>query len=262
MVAINQIDRQLWRSSIMADYVPFTGEHVFRATEFSKPLAQFVFGRRYKLPYDYARSYRRDLGTLVHRALLLPLSNGYGGEELLKALGASPDGIIDVEQRLWRPIDVDGVRALITGQPDIVVRDKERVIIIDVKTVSIYGMTDFTQYQRQLSIYRWLLNVDAEALVIKYAVDYKAANAAASEPSCVGSVDLLPLDECEDIVAAYLHALFELEDNKELPSTLYCSEDERLEWGVDKRTGAPKRCALYCDYRELCPYGRDLTVIT
>jgi hypothetical protein len=149
----------------------------------------------------------------------------------------------------------------ITGKFDLMLlKSNNKYHLIDFKTAKTYKwvMNDFTDYIKQLSIYRWLadkngLNVEQNAELGFWFKDWDRKKASWKKypnyPLARKRIKLLSLNETEKFIKDKLSNIYESIKDNELPR---CSNNEL--W-IDKK-GNWRRCD-YCLVRKYCDQYKE-----
>jgi len=233
-----------WLAADDYDYIiePLT----LSTTTLMKPIRVFWLSSRYgdKFEIDYSDLIASRLGNAIHDSV-----------ERIETPNVSK------EKRVIRELEIDGVTYSISGKYDVLVNKDNKWILRDIKTTSvwafIYGGKDI-DYQKQLSIYRWLLSkectVEDVAFIDFIFTDWQATKAKLEEnyPKqrifAGYRIPLMSLQETEQYLIARLKEFYK---NKDVPDNdlPFCNPEEL--WATSDtfaviKPGA-KRALKVCD---------------
>ncbi len=255
------------------DYDLEKEEGIISATELMKPVRMFWLTRIHQdnVEIDILDLIASRYGEAIHNSF---------------AKADYPDAI--QEQRFTRPLNITGedVPIRITGKPDMLLTDehhlpgKDTLHLVDIKSTSVWTYifsSKLEDYITQLSIYRWILNVnpelniDDDATIYYIFTDWKQSDAKRKDdyPNsriAVQKITLMSLQETEEYIRErvdQIMAFSELGD-KGLP---YCTTEELWQqpdkWAVMKegRKSAVRVFGSEDDAKEwIKPSTRDLYI--
>lgn len=228
------------------DYDHSSDPFLLSATTLLKPIKAYWLSVRHheELKIDVADLIASRFGSAIHDSI-----------ERIKTED------VQKETRINKQININGINYTVSGKFDILVHENNKWILRDIKTTSvwsyIYGGKD-DDYQKQLSIYRWLLSdthlVEDVAYIDFFFTDWQSSKAKidpAYPQHRVGSgykISLMSLAETEEFVKTRVTAFDKyrnLPDNQ-LPECtkdeLWASEDTFAVYKKDAKR-ATKVCA-------------------
>jgi hypothetical protein len=232
------------------DYDHSTVPNMLSATTLMKPIRATIISSRHssEIEVDVSDLIATKMGTAIHDSV-----EKVSTKDVTK------------EHRVWKLIEVDGVTFTVTGKYDLLVKESDDVWHLrDIKTTSvwayIHGGKDL-EYQRQLSIYRWILsgtyNVSLTGYIDFFFTDWQSFNASndSSYPQkriYPGyQVKLFPLEEIESYIRQRL-SLFNNYRNTVDDDLPLCTREEL--WSTDEKFAIKKkdakRATKLCDSRE------------
>jgi len=237
---------------------------VFSVSELIAPPTITILSRQHRDEMVVEASGRSKLqtGNAVHAAIAR-IGEKYRDEHHDKA--KKDAGLVIIEKRFNRKIEVDGVEYTISGQPDMILPKEAypevdagtgKYILLDNKVTSvwkiIYG-SGHDEWIQQLAAYAWIVrqffDIDY-AEIFAILDDWKMTqvgkrqnypdNIVQSIPFYVGHMD----GATEEWIAGRIRAIVKgIADG--------CTEDER--WAKN-RDNTDNRCLHYCSVTEWCPY--------
>lgn len=236
------------------DYDHNSDEFTLSATTLMKPIRANILTKRYtdELEMDVSDLISSKVGNSIHNSI----------EQI-----NTPN--VNKEQRTTKKITIGDVTYTISGKYDILVMEDHQVTIRDIKTTSvwtfIHGGKD-EDYQRQLSIYRWLLSDEYTVNPIAYIdfvfTDWQSAKAKIDKdypPLRIKAgypIKLMSLEEVESYIISRVkdfHTYKNVEDN-DLPK---CTKEEL--WATDDtfavmKPGAKRALRVLDSHKEARAY--------
>lgn len=198
------------------------------ATTLMKPV------RAYWLTLRHSNNLSMDVSELISSKL---------GNAIHDSIEKVQSTNVSKEQRISKQIEIDGVNYTISGKYDVLVFENNKWTIRDIKSTSvwayIFGGKD-EDYQKQLSIYRWLLHgrheVEPVAFIDFIFTDWQSMKAKTEDnypPQRIHTgykIDLLSLEDTEKYLRERLKAFFQYKNvsDEALP---FCTKEEL--WASD-----------------------------
>jgi PD-(D/E)XK nuclease superfamily len=235
-----------------------TEQNVISATTLMKPIRVRVLTRRYaeSTEVDVLDLIASRMGTAIHDSI----------EKI-----STPN--VKKEERVSRVINVNGVDFTITGKYDILTLENNKWTLRDIKTTSvwayIFGGKD-EEYQKQLSIYRWILDsmgipLNDEAFIDFIFTDWQSVKAKTEDNypqqriSPGYPIKLLSISETEEYIRKKIEEIlvFENSDDDDLPE---CTQEEL--WASEdtfaiRKPGAKKATKVCASKKEAEEYILD-----
>lgn len=150
----------------------------------------------------------------------------------------------------------------VSGEADQI--DLELNVIIDNKVLTASGMKSAIDgnlddnYNLQLGVYKWLfwnnpefnakLNPEFTNLETSLAIVNKGSAASRGDEFNFKFIDTYPMETIESMIVERTNQIQSYIDSDTVPEK--CVDVNK--YGATK--GVPNKCALYCDYKDICPY--------